>query len=260
MLDCRKLDPLVTPYVDGELAPEDREGVDAHLNTCPPCRARVAAESSASHLVQTNRPELRATHASDVLRARCERVARTTTPAMAGAPAPRATSTRRYARTGPLALAAMLVLFVGGAFVYEATERSDHIMAAELAADHVKCFAMNAVLRTHEDALAVERSLADRFGWRVKLPDQPERMGLELVGERPCLYGEGKIAHLMYRHNGQPVSVFMLPGTTRRSGVVDVMGHQATIWSGADRTFVLIAREPPEAVAKMASFVQASLR
>jgi len=257
MLDCRKLDPLVTPYIDGELVPEDREGVDAHLNRCPSCRSRVAAESSARHLVQTSRPELRAAHAPDMLRARCERLARTT-PAAAGA-RPTSAWTWREVRTGPLALAATLVLFVGGAFVYEATERSDRLMAAELAADHVKCFALNAMLRTHEDALAVERSLGSTFGWRVKLPDQPERIGLELVGERPCLYGEGKIAHLMYRHNGQPVSVFMLPGATRQKGVVDVMGHEAAIWSGADRTFVLIAREPPEAVAQMAAFVQASL-
>jgi len=64
----------------------------------------------------------------------------------------------------------------------------------------------------------------------------------------------------MYRHNGRPVSVFMLPKTTRPEEIVEVMGHEAAIWSAGDRTFVLIAREPPAEVARMVSFVQASLQ
>jgi len=39
-----------------------------------------------------------------------------------------------------------------------------------------------------------------------------------------------------------------------------VMGHEAAIWSEGDRTFVLIAREPPGEVARMVSFVQATMR
>src|SRR5262249_28747873 len=115
------------------------------------------------------------------------------------------------ARLAPLALAASLVLLVGGAFVYQVTENSTRVMVAELTADHVKCFAMNGVLHTHEEPRTVRASMASYFGWMLQLPEEPERVGLELVGARPCLYGEGRIAHLMYRHNGMPVSVFMLP-------------------------------------------------
>src|SRR5258707_7179604 len=43
-----------------------------------------------------------------------------------------------------------------------------------------------------------------------------ETAGLELIGERTCLYGEGRIAHVMYRHDGHPVSVFMLPDDVRQ--------------------------------------------
>ena len=160
---------------------------------------------------------------------------------------------------GPLALAASLVLLVGGAFVYEATDRSARMMAAELTADHLKCFAFNRVLGTHENAAVVEGSIASSFGAPLHLPEQPERAGLELVGERPCLYGQGRVAHIMYRHHGTPVSVFMLPGTMRADQVVDVMGHEAAIWSAGGRTFVLIAREPRAEIERMASFVHASL-
>jgi anti-sigma factor RsiW len=164
------------------------------------------------------------------------------------------------ARLAPLALAASLVLFVGGAFVYQLTDKSARVMAAELAADHVKCFAMNRILGTHDAPATVQSSLAASFGWQLHLPDEPAQAGLELVGARPCLYGEGKIAHIMYRHDGHPVSLFMLPNASRRRELVEVLGHQAAIWCVGNRTFVLVAREPKREVERMAEFVQASLR
>ena len=83
---------------------------------------------------------------------------------------------------------------------------------------------------------------------------------IKLAQEVEQMYGEGRIAHIMYRHNGHPVSVFMLPKTSRAEALVDVMGHEAAVWSIGDRTFVLIAREPRGEVQRMASFVHAGLR
>jgi hypothetical protein len=164
------------------------------------------------------------------------------------------------ARAVPYALAASLVLVVGGAFVYQATDASVRLMAAELTADHVKCFAMNRVLGTHQGATAVESTMASSFGWRMHLPENAAREGLELVGARPCLYGEGKIAHIMYRHQGRPVSLFMLPDTARAHDLVEVLGHEAAVWCVGNRTFVLLAREPKHEVERLASFVQGAMR
>ena len=97
--------------------------------------------------------------------------------------------------------------------------------------------------------------MASGFDWQMHLPEHAERAGLELVGARPCLYGEGRVAHIMYRHNGHPVSIFMLPRSARAEELVEVMGHQAAIWSVGNRTFVLIAREPRAEVERMTSFV-----
>jgi hypothetical protein len=164
------------------------------------------------------------------------------------------------ARLTPYALAATVVLGVGGAFVYQLTDRSVRVLAAELTADHIKCFGLNRVLGTHDAPAVVEGSIASSFAWPLHLPDRPERAGLELVGARPCLYGEGRMAHLMYRHNGSPVSVFMLPRSQRHAALVEVLGHEASVWSVGDRTFVLIAREPRADVERLASFVHAGLR
>src|SRR5262245_53802028 len=263
MPSCSAIDHLVTPYIDGELDAADRTLVQQHLQRCPPCRSRVVAEQSVRELMLARRPGLCRDHAPALLRSHCAAAAR-----FSGASRARGAdggiesmSARSWAsRLAPLAAAASLVVIVGGAFLYQATARSSHLLAAELAADHMKCFAMNAVLGTHDSPEAVQSAMAAGFGWNMRLPLGGQREGLELVGSRPCLYGEGKIAHIMYRHNGQPLSLFMLPRTVRPEQVVDTLGHECAIWSAANRTFVLVSGEAREDVERLAKYVQESMR
>ncbi len=259
MSDCQRIEPLVTPFVDGELADGDHDVVARHLRVCALCASRARAERAVRDLIQQARPALRdAPRAPDALRAKCA--------TLAGSTRGRRGFLRAFsfapwrARLTPIALTASLVLIVGGAFTYQITETSARIMAAELAADHVKCFALNGVLRTHQESSLVESAMISGFDWRMHLPDGPERAGLELVGARPCLYGEGKIAHIMYRHQGHPVSLFMLPNASRSRELVRVLGHEAVIWCVGKRTFVLLAREPRPELERMAAFVQAGLQ
>lgn len=253
MPKCSLIDRLVTPYIDGELADADREFVEHHVGACPPCRGRVRAERAVREVLAARRRIMCSERAPNALRARC---ARLNTSAARAAASPRPAWRTHL---GPLALAATLVVIVGAAFLYQLTASSAGVMAAELTANHVKCFAMNGILGTHQTPEVVESSMASGFDWRVHLP-RSDQAGLELVGSRPCLYGEGRVAHIMFRHNGTPVSLFMLPRTTRSDELVRVLGHEAAIWSVGDRTFVLIARETEAEVERMAAFVQASLR
>jgi anti-sigma factor RsiW len=257
MPSCASIEPLITPFVDGQLPAVDAEAVDAHIRLCAPCRSRVVAERSVSTLLRTRRHELCAEHAPTALRARClsqHDRAPITSPA----------SRSRWSgwRSGRMSLtmAAGIVLIVASAAAYRATGGSTQVIAAELTADHVKCFMINAVLGTHETSEGVHMKMASGFGWDAHLPEHPEQADLELVGSRPCLYERGKIAHIMYRHRGVPVSVYMLPGTERSEEFRRIFGHEAAIWSDAQRTFVLIARAPHADVERMVTFVQASLR
>jgi anti-sigma factor RsiW len=252
MPECQSIEPLVTPYVDSELALEECDRVEDHLRACAPCRARIAAERSIRELLGERRPLLQDASAPALLRIRC-----------AAASGHRESRPLWGGRGVRLALAATVVLVVAGAALNRATQASSRVMAAELTADHMKCFIFNRVLgfeQTPVDQLDVERTLASSFGWDADLPDRADEAGLVLVGARPCLYGEGRIAHVMYRYNGHPVSVFMLPGTRRPQELLDVWGHEAAIWSTDDRTFVLVAQAPPDEVKRIASFVHASLR
>jgi anti-sigma factor RsiW len=260
MSDCSFIDPLVTPYIDGELPGADREAVAQHLRACPPCRARVMVEQAVRDLVHARKPALQRDRASDLLRAKCAAQSRLGIAGGRGAArsAPGATVARRWRTLAPLALAATLVL-VAGASLYQITEKSTHVMAAELAADHVKCFLLQDLIGAGQPARPVEYALASKFGWSAHLPERPDRAALELVGERTCLYGQGRVAHIMYRHDGRPVSLFMLPNDTRKDEVLDTLGHGAAVWSVGNRTFVLIAREPKADFDRMALFVRAGL-
>lgn len=272
MPKCSSIDPLVTPYVDGELPATDVRTIDDHIRACAPCRARVAAERAIREALRDRHSALCGERASAALRDACTRlrVPETTVTGNRGTRRTRRDLLARFsagsavnvwrARVAPLALAASLVLVVAGAFLYRMTQTSTRLMAAELTADHMKCFMLNAVLGAAHSPAVVESSLAAGFGWQAHLPERPEQAGLELVGARPCLYGEGKIAHIMYKHNGKPVSVFMLPGDQRGDQVLAVLGHEASIWTEGNRTFVLIARESRAELDRLASFVHASLR
>jgi anti-sigma factor RsiW len=289
MHNCDSLDPLVTPFVDGELPDPDRRAVEDHLRLCPPCHSRVAAERAVHDLLRARRGTLCRTEAPDALHLRCaelvHRQASTPHGGVAGKataenaeiaeprtfqnqtpgtrtplPDPRPPTAAAFAsRFAPVALAASLVVVVGGAFVYQATDKSARVMAAELVADHAKCFAMNSALGTLQPPSVVEQSMGSAFNWSFHLPDEPVRAGLELVGARLCMYGKGKVAHIMYRHHGNPVSVFMLPKTMRTEEFVEVLGHEAAIWCANNRTFVVVAGEPRRNVEQIASFMQASL-
>jgi anti-sigma factor RsiW len=276
MSKCAAIDPLVTPYVDDQLSAGERALVDEHVKTCPPCHARVTAERTVHDLIQARRDALQATCAPRALHARCARQiarARESGGDPVGRPAvvafPENATRPPYApptppawrnRLVPLAFAASLVLLVGAAFLYQLTVSSTKVMAAELAADHVKCSVLNGILHTHDAPAAVESSMLSGFGWRMHLPAGAPGEGLELVGSRPCLYGEGKVAHIMYRSAGEMVSLFMLPETGRAQEMVEVLGHRAAIWCDGRRTFVLVAKRPEEEVGRLASWMQASLK
>lgn len=251
MTDCDQIDLLITPYVDGDISAANAVVVNRHLQRCRLCCGRVQAEQAVQALMRERRATLVSPLPSSALRVRCAALASTH-------PSRLVPPWRAHLKL--LAVAASLALVVAGAALYGLTVHSTRVMAAELTADHVKCFRVNSVLGTHHDPSTVEGSMASYFDWQMRLPDHPERADLELVGARPCIYPEGLVAHIMYLHHGHPVSLFMLPHSSRADELIDVVGHRAAIWSSGSRTFVLIADEPRAEVERLISFIHEGLR
>ena len=147
---------------------------------------------------------------------------------------------------------AAAVLMAGGVSVYGVTRASSTVLAAQLTLDHVKCFALHAST-VPVDAHATEDQFARDYGWRLHVPMAPVADGLQLVGVRRCFCGEGPAVHVMYRHAGEPVSLYVLPHVTRASATADVFGHDAMIWSDHDTTFVLLGKETPALMRQLAA-------
>ena len=118
-----------------------------------------------------------------------------------------------------------------------ATRRSDALLAAQLTADHSKCFKLfGPPDGTAADALNIERMLFEQYGWKIHVPSSSADDDVQLIGARRCLYGDGLVPHVMYRVHGQDVSLFVLPGSgTRKADDLVTLGHRSQIWSGMGR-------------------------
>jgi anti-sigma factor RsiW len=249
---CQELEALVTACIDGVATADERRMVDVHLGQCPSCRRRAEVEGAARTLVRTRAARVFRTEAPPVLIERC-RALSTSSEAAAGTPAGWRAGVAR------VPLAAGVVLAIAAA-LYALTASSTTTLAAQLTLDHIKCFTLTGDPNAPVRAEAVETQLRERYGWTVDVPGDSEANQLKLMGGRRCLYGEGTIAHVLYRHNGAPLSLFMLPEKVRPSEIVEVMGHAAIIWSQNQRTFVLLGGEPKPEMEKIARYIRAMVK
>lgn len=255
MPDCRDLESLFTPYVDGEAYPGDCAAIEAHLRDCPACRGRVVQEREIRDALVSGRDELRVC-ASAQLRRRCETGSR---PAV---PAPAARSGGVFTRRPwvPLSMAASLVLAIAGVFLYGLGGVGGEALAAQLVVDHVKCFEFTPAPTILPDARALSREWSAVRGWTLKVPEGTATEELQLLGMRRCISTEGLTAHVMYRWHGQPLSVYVLNKDDKRIGptpqLVERFGQEAIIWSARGRTYAVVARGRPSDVEHVAQYVR----
>lgn len=233
MNDCRRTVERLAAYADESLAREERDEVERHLSACPPCRASASEERAGRAALRACADRLRTAPLPPGLRSRCEAVARE-----------RAQGTARFnwrTRLVPALLTAVLIIVTAAMIFALATRQSAALLAAQLTADHVKCFGDTTPDASALDAADAENALASRYGWNVHVPPSQERDGVRLVGARRCLYAEGRIPHMLYHVNGRDVSLYMLTGVTRKEADVTAFGHRSRIWSRGPNTFVLVS-------------------
>ena len=96
----------------------------------------------------------------------------------------------------PMALAATLVLALAGSAFYGLVINPSKAVAAQLALDHLKCFALFEEPSGLSPA-AVQADLKAHYGFDVVLPSGEAADGLTLVGGRRCLYLDGSLVHLL---------------------------------------------------------------
>jgi anti-sigma factor RsiW len=251
MADCRDVETNLAAYVDGEPVPDGCGSIDAHLRICPQCQALVTAERTAHELLRSRCQSLRGC-APDTLRYRCaaQRQPRSSRPGFLRRP----WLSLSLAATGALAVA-VLVLFTLGSSV--------ETFAAQLAADHHKCFQFPPGALSSDPA-ALSRDWLEANGWPLRIaPSSPPE--LELVGMRRCGTTQGRLAHLLYKWHGTPLSVFVLDRSVEGAGGLDShdgpyvgrsLGEQEIIWSARGRTYAVVSRMPQDELRTVAMYVR----
>jgi anti-sigma factor RsiW len=230
--DCRRTAGRLTSYVDDGLPASEREDLERHLDRCAPCRSAAQRELGARHVLRNQARALTDGPLPPGLRTRCEALAR----AHAVAAVPRGFTIRRFA-----SLTAIVTLIIGFFLFSLATHQSDTVLAAQLTADHAKCFRLFASGEAPDkDAHALEQMLADKYGWHLHVPPSSAAEDLHLIGARLCLYADGSLPHVMYRVGGHDVSLYVLDGVTRAAADLVSLGHHSRIWTKGRRTYVLV--------------------
>ena len=256
MSECRRIGESLAAYADDLLKPGERNGVDRHLAACPACRKLADKEQGARRLLRQASPQLLNETLPPGLRTRCEALARERS----------ATQHARFApwwrvRLVPVLLSVVVMIFGASALFSMATRRSDALLAAQLTADHSKCFKfLGPPDGTSADARNVERMLLEQYGWTVHVPSSSADDDVQLIGARRCLYGDGLVPHVMYRVHGQDVSLFVLPGTERKADDLVTFGHRSQIWSRDGTTFVLVSAADAGGMASASRYVMREAR
>lgn len=233
--DCRQMEALLPPFVDGEASAASVAVVQSHLTGCAACRAAVTAQREVRQLLVSRRSAL-VGPLPPGLAADVHRVAASDS------------TTRRWPRWSAVAAAALVVVSVTGAAVV-ATGASSVVLAAQLTLDHLKCFVIDGDDHGHAlSAAEGQTQFRDQFGMDVRLPAGSGDGRARLVSVRHCLYGEGWVAHALYRIDGEAVSVFVLDDP-RRAASLDLFGRQAQVTTEHGATFVVVA---PAGLARVA--------
>ena len=257
MSDCRRILDRLTAYVDGDLHADERAGIDRHLAACPGCRTVADIEHGGHVLLRHEASRLLAEPLPPGLRARCEMLAarrQSASHSLASGPWWRV-------RLVPVLLTVLVMVFTASALFSLATRRSDGLLAAQLTADHSKCFKLfGPPGGTSVDARTIERMLSTQFGWSIHIPASSAVDDIQLVGARRCLYGEGLVPHVMYHVHGEDVSLFVLEGTARKDADLVTLGHRSQIWSRDGTTFVLVSPAAAEGMTSAARYVMREAR
>jgi anti-sigma factor RsiW len=226
--ECRRIESLLPPYVDGEASPADVGDVERHLATCAICRDEVAAGRTARTVVRARAAELR-TSAPPGLKTRVLAVTAAPAPALGWA-----------GRAAAFATAAVVVFGLITALEFVPAPNNT-LFAAQLAIDHVRCFIVHLGTIDGADAADVQRQFRDRYGWGIDVPGPDDGLGLTLVAARRCPFWLGSHAHLLYRHDGRELSLYVTPRENRPAETLAVLGHVERIWSANGQVYALVS-------------------
>jgi len=119
--------------------------------------------------------------------------------------------------------------------------------AAQLAADHLKCFQFPPDAAAPPDVTLLGKTWQATAGWALKIAASTPTEQLQLLGVRRCGSSRGRVAHVFYKWRGEPLSVYVL--NHRFDHAPDAatdhdfnkLGEHAIVWTERERTYAVVA-------------------
>jgi hypothetical protein len=140
--------------------------------------------------------------------------------------------------------------------------------AAQLAVDHLKCFQFPPD-SPMADAAALGSTWQASYGWPLKVAATAPRENLELLGVKRCGSTRGRVAHILYKWRGHPLSVYVLNGTfegvpgaghdTHAHETVNRFGEDAIVWANRGRTYAVVAQQRVPDLQQVAAYVRRTI-
>ena len=146
----------------------------------------------------------------------------------------------------PLSLAASLVM-VTAVFLVFGWGSSVETYAAQLAADHLKCFQFPPDAATPPDVTLLGKTWQATAGWAIKIAASTPSEQLQLLGIRRCGSTRGRVAHVFYKWRGEPLSVYVLnhrfdhAPDAAHDHDFNKLGEHTIVWTERERTYAVVA-------------------
>jgi anti-sigma factor RsiW len=235
---------LIEAYMDGELDPAQRSGVEAHLKTCKTCEAsltrlrRISEAIHAQALSYEATAELEDRVTKSIQQEAFRRPSRAPAPFWAWA-----------------AVAACVVLSLALAWTLRANRAGGSTIAQEVISDHVRSLMGGHLMDVPStDRHTVKPWFAGKLDFSPDVKDLATE-GFRLIGGRLDYLNGHPVAALIFQHQQHVVNLFTWPqpGNKEPPTVSTAQnGYNAIHWSANGMTYWAVADMPPATLQEFA--------
>ncbi len=231
-MPCGRSILSLSPYVDDELPPAEREALQSHLSECVECRTRLDALRALKHAV-ARLPSRE--QPPGAIRAHIEAL--------------RFDQPKRGAwRPMTLAAVAALALVVGGVSFIRSREGAQRL-ADDLVVDHLHSVPeVKPAEIASSDRAEVVRFFADHLPFNAVVPNLP---GTNLLGARLCQVKGRRVELLFYHRENRTLSLFVTDRPVADGGCWAARGHHVCSRSRADLTMLLVGELPADELRRL---------
>jgi len=204
---CSDANLLVHAYLDNELDAGDSVQLSRHLAGCPTCTATLERHGRLKDTLRRAAPQYRL---ADETRARVLAAL----PLSIAAPATQTRRPVRVWRALPTALAASVLLLVGGGLgvVWQRQASELHAMTADVLSDHLRSLQAQHLT---DVATSDQHTVKPWFDGKLDFSPQVRDLsadGFVLVGGRLDVLQERRVAAIVYRRRLHAINLFQWPG------------------------------------------------